>query len=121
MSYLQLRHAALRLGGARQLISRRVVTPQVTAVKLDQKRCFSVKLKKWQDMGFVDEKGLTVFDTLHEMQIRSCLTYAQNDLFGTFSPGDGKVKKASFEWMTFEEYSTNVDKCRTILKDLGTF
>jgi hypothetical protein len=116
MSNPQLRRAALRLGST---FSRRV-TPAVTAVRLDSKRSFSVELKKWQELGYVDEKGLTMFDTLHQMQVRSCATYAENELFGTYTEGkDGK--DASFQWMTFQEYATNVNKCRAVLKDIGTF
>jgi hypothetical protein len=116
MSNPQLRHVALRLGST---FSRRVA-PAVTAVRLDSKRSFSVELKKWQEIGYVDEKGLTLFDTLHEMQVRSCATYAENELFGTYTEGkDGK--DSSFQWMTFQEYATNVNKCRAVLKDIGTF
>jgi hypothetical protein len=118
MSNAQLRHAALRLGST---FSRRV-TPAVTAARLDSfssKRSFSVELKKWQELGYVDDKGLTVFDSLHEMQIRSCATYAENELFGTYTQGkDGK--EAFFQWMTFQEYATIVNKCRAVLKDIGT-
>lgn len=118
MSNAQLRHAVLRFSST---LSRRV-TPAVTAARLDSfssKRSFSVELKKWQELGYVDEKGLTLFNSLHEMQVRSCATYAENELFGSYTEGkDGK--EASFQWMTFQEYAANVNKCRTVLKDIGT-
>ena len=118
MSNTQLRHSVLRLGST---LSRRV-TPAVTAARLDSfssKRSFSVELKKWQELGYVDEKGLTLFNSLHEMQVRSCATYAENELFGTYTQGeDGK--EGSYQWMTFKEFARNVDKCRAVLKDIGT-
>jgi len=107
MSNPQLRQAALRLGSR---LSRRTIAPA-----LSQTRNFSVELKKWQELGYVDDKGLTVFDTLHEMQVRSCQTYGKNNIFGTYS-----ADKGEFEWMTFTEYGEAVDKCRAVLKDIGT-
>jgi hypothetical protein len=70
--------------------------------------------KHFHELGYLDERGLTVFDTLHEMQFRSCQVYAQNDLFGTYNP-----KSDKFEYMTFEEFSQKVHECRAVLKDLG--
>lgn len=105
MSNPQLRKAALRLATG---LSRRTVAPALST------RQFSVKLKEWQELGYVDDKGLTIFDTLHEMQFRSCQTYGANPIFGTYSKETSK-----FEWMTFAEYSEKVDKCRAVLKDLG--
>jgi len=70
--------------------------------------------KIFQSKGLLDEQGFTIFDTLHEMQVRSCEVYAENELFGTYSP-ESKL----FEWMTFNEYGTSVDQCRAVLKDLG--
>jgi hypothetical protein len=69
----------------------------------------------FQAKGYLDERGLTVFDTLHEMQVRSCKVFAPKDLFGTYSDESKK-----FEWMTFQDYEQAVDKCRAVLKDLGT-
>ena len=115
MSSLQLRNAALRLGSK---LSRRVAPAAASSVLPDGRRSFSVKLKEWQEKGYVDERGLTVFDTLHEMQIRSCKTYSDNQLFGTYTEGpDGK--NARFEWMTYHEFSVAVDKCRAVLQDIG--
>jgi hypothetical protein len=48
--------------------------------------------------GIMDERGLVQFDTLHNMQVRSCRVYAEKDLFATYSPTSQK-----FEWMTFAE------------------
>jgi hypothetical protein len=48
--------------------------------------------------GILDERGLLKFDTLHNMQVRSCRVYAGKDLFATYSPLTQK-----FEWMKFAE------------------
>jgi len=80
-------------------------------------RAFSVYLPdtdKWQKKGFLDERGLTVFDTLHELVDRSTQVFAPKDLFGTYV----EVSK-QFEWMTFNEFGTKVDHCRSVLNDLG--
>ena len=65
-------------------------------------------------MGYLDENGLTVFDTLHEMQVRSCAVFADNDLFGTYNP-----ESKQFVYESFEDYATQVNQCRAVLKDLG--
>lgn len=70
--------------------------------------------KKFYEMGFVDERALVRFDTLHEMQSRSCQVFAKKNLFGTYS-----AESKKFEWMTFEEFGKKVDTCRAALKDLG--
>ena len=48
--------------------------------------------------GIMDERGLVQFDTLHNMQVRSCRVYADKDLFATYS-----TTTQNFEWMTFAE------------------
>lgn len=73
------------------------------------------RLQAFREKGFIDENGLTLFDTLHEMQVRACQVYAADDLFGTYSPDSKK-----FEWMTYHDYDVKVQTCRTMLKDLGT-
>lgn len=70
--------------------------------------------KAFQAKGFLDEHRLTVFDTLHEMQVRSCQVFAEKPLFGTYSD-----KSKEFEWMSFEEYDQEINKCRAVLKDIG--
>jgi hypothetical protein len=54
--------------------------------------------EKWLAQGIIDERNLVQFDTLHNMQIRSCQVFAPKPLFATYSP-DTK----NFEWMTFAE------------------
>jgi long-chain acyl-CoA synthetase len=71
--------------------------------------------KAFQAKGFLDDRGLTVFDTLHEMQVRSCEVFAPRKLFGTYSK-----ESKQFEWMTYQEFDREVNKCRAVLKDIGT-
>ena len=70
--------------------------------------------EKFRQEGFLDEKGLTIFNTLHEMIHGSCRVYAHNELFGTYSPTTEK-----FEYMTYEEFGNKVNQCRSMLKNLG--
>jgi hypothetical protein len=71
--------------------------------------------KAFQAKGFLDDRGgLTVFDALHEMQVRSCEAFAPRKLFGT----DSKQMK-QFGWMTHQEFDSAVNKCRAVLKDVG--
>ena len=68
----------------------------------------------FKDLGYLDNDGLTVFDTLHDMQVRSCAVYAENELFGSYDETENK-----FKYVTYEEFGGQVDKCRSVLKDLG--
>lgn len=52
---------------------------------------------------------------IDEMQVNSCKVYADNDLFGTYDEAS-----KSFEYITYQEYANRVDRCRAVLKDLGT-
>jgi hypothetical protein len=54
--------------------------------------------EKWLAQGIIDERNLVQFDTLHNMQIRSCQVFAPKPLFATYSP-----ETKNFEWMTFAE------------------
>ena len=69
---------------------------------------------KFQELGLLDDEGLTVFETLHEMQSNSCQVFSDNELFGTYNP-----ETESFEYMTYQEYDDNVVSCRRVLQDLG--
>ena len=75
-----------------------------------------VEEEHFRKEGLLDENGLTIFDTLHEMIHGSCRVYAQNELFGTFNPSSEK-----FEYMTYDEFGAKVNQCRSMLKNLGTF
>lgn len=48
------------------------------------------------------------------MQVNSCLTYADKELFGTFNP-----ESEQYDYITYEEYGRRVNDCRAVLKDLG--
>jgi hypothetical protein len=90
------------------LLSSRLLTTNATTAVND------VDVERFQKLGYLNEQGLTQFDTLHEMQVRSCQVYAPNPLFGSYSESS-----KAFEWMTFAQFDTQVQKCRTLLKDLG--
>ena len=68
----------------------------------------------FRDLGYLDDQGLTVFSTLHDMQVRSCAVYAENELFGSYD-----ASANNFKYITYEEFGAQVDKCRAALKDLG--
>lgn len=75
----------------------------------------SPDVSQWQAKGFMDERRLTLFGTLHEMIDRSCQVFAPNKLFGTYSS-----ETKTFEWMSYQEFANKVDSCRAVLRDLGT-
>jgi hypothetical protein len=54
--------------------------------------------KQWIEQGIMDQDGLVIFDTLHNMQTRACMAYSQRNLFATYST---EAKK--FQWMTYAE------------------
>lgn len=64
--------------------------------------------------GLIDNRGMTVFNTLHELQEVACQVYANNELFGTFSDQTQK-----FEYLTYKEFGHKVEECRAVLKHLG--
>jgi hypothetical protein len=70
--------------------------------------------QNFKQLGILDDQGLTVFDTLHDMQVNSCRVFKDNELFGTY---DQEAK--GFKFMTYDEYNQKVNQCRTLLKDLG--
>ena len=74
----------------------------------------SDQVEQFRNEGYLDENGLTIFNTLHEMQLSSCHVYAPNPLFGTYNP-----ESKDFEYMTYGEFGNRVNRCRSMLKDLG--
>ena len=67
----------------------------------------------------MDDQGLTIFDTLHELQDHACKAYESNELFGTFTPThEGEL--GGFTWMTYGDFAEKVNKTRAVLKDIGT-
>lgn len=74
----------------------------------------SEKEKKFVDKGWMDERGLTLFKTLHENQVRSCEVFADNELYGKYNPDTQK-----FEYSTYREFGQQVNRARHVLKDLG--
>ena len=80
----------------------------------------------------MDSNGLLQFTTLHEMNRNATIAFKDNPLFGTYKaapaveenivkdqPPPEQQAKGSFEWMTYGEYAELVDRCRTVLKDVG--
>ena len=68
----------------------------------------------FKDLGYLNDEGLTIFSTLHNMQVRSCAVYAENELFGSYDAAEN-----NFKYVTYEEFGNQVDKCRAVLKELG--
>jgi len=76
-----------------------------------------------------DSNGLLQFKTLHEMNTYASIAFKDNELFGTYQPPkmpeENVVKdkvedqKGTFNWMTYGEYGMMIDRCRTVLKDIG--
>jgi len=85
-----LRHRAV-VSSIRRSLSTETAAPPVLS-----------KTEQWQQRGILDERGLVNFDTLHNMQVRSCEVFAHKNLFATFSE-----ESQSFEWMTFQECKRN--------------
>lgn len=70
-----------------------------------------------QDRGIFDSRDLLLFNTLHEVQVRASIAFADNPLFGTYEEqDDGKGK---FVWMTYKEFGEKVNECRLVLKNFG--
>ncbi|KAG7374459.1 long-chain-fatty-acid-CoA ligase [Nitzschia inconspicua] len=74
----------------------------------------SMSMADFHDQGLIDSQGLTLFDTLHELQETSCTVFADNELFGTYNDKSGK-----FEYLSYKEFGQKVDECRAVLKHLG--
>ena len=70
--------------------------------------------RKYHDMGWMDERGLTLFKTLHENQVRSCEIFADNELYGKYDPDSQK-----FVYSTYREFGNQVNRARHVLQDLG--
>jgi len=70
--------------------------------------------KHFQGLGILDNQGLTVFHTLHELQVHSSLIFKENELFGTY-----EEESKRYHYKTYDEYNQKVNQCRVLLKDLG--
>ena len=92
-----LRQSARRssLSSSRSFLFRSLSSETATTAPPQQ---FASKTEQWQHEGILDERGLVNFDTLHNMQVRSCRVFADKNLFATYSEVTQK-----FEWMTFAE------------------
>ena len=114
----KLRPVSRHAGGS-LLRSAKGILPKATTtttIGSDATRFISTaQTEEFQKQGILDDQGLTVFDTLHEMQVNSCKVFTQNELFGTYDEPSN-----SFLFMTYDEYNQKVNQCRALLKDLGT-
>ena len=71
-----------------------------------------------KDQGILDKRNLLTFDTLHELQERASVAFADNPLFGTYTE-NGEGGKEGFEWMDCKKFGEKDNLCRSVLKDLG--
>ncbi len=103
-----------KLSSARKAKNMHITNKSMPFSSLGEK----LHLHDLQDRGYFDNRNLLMFDTIHELQERSCFAFADNPLFGTYSKdvGDGKE---GFEWMSYKEFGEKVKLCRSVLKDLG--
>lgn len=74
----------------------------------------SEREQEFHDKGWLDDRGLSIFKTLHENQVRSCQIYADNDLYGHYNEEAG-----DFVYKSYREFGEQVDQTRSVLKDLG--
>lgn len=74
----------------------------------------SEREQEYHAKGWVDERGLTLFKTLHENQVRSCEIFADNDLYGNYSE-----ETKAFEYKKYSDFAVQVNQARTVLQDLG--
>ena len=74
----------------------------------------SEREQEFHAKGWMDERGLTLFKTLHENQVRSCEVYADNELYGNYNPETNQ-----FDYKTFRDFGQQVNRARTVLQDLG--
>lgn len=75
---------------------------------------FSEHEKPFLEKGWLDERGLTQFKTLHENQVRACAIFADRELYGIHNP-----ETDEFDFKTYKEFGQQVNTVRHVLKDLG--
>ena len=93
----------------------KVIAPRIGSSTSSSFRFITTEEETYfKERGFLDDEGLTTFNTLHELQVRSSLVFKENKLFGTYNE-----KSQSYDYMTYDEYNQTVNKCRTLLNDLG--
>lgn len=116
MTTSQLRNAVLRFAPGNRTSLQSNVGRALTASRITPARAFSSNIQNLQAEGVLDERGLVNFDTLHELQLNSCKTFASSELFGTYS----KDKKI-FEWDTYDVFAEQVAKTRAVLRGIGKY
>lgn len=99
----------------RRLISKpRVACATVRSFSAKNDYVLSEREQTFYDKGWVDERGLTLFKTLHENQVRSCDLYAENSLYGVHN-----AETNEFEFSTYADFGKQVNRTRHVLQDLG--
>jgi long-chain acyl-CoA synthetase len=113
-SKLEVTSLLKRIVGGGIASSRSAVTPLGTQLFSPRRFITTDQEKLFQGKGYLDQDCMVAFQTLHELQYRSCQVFADNEIFGTFDPAT-----TSYNFMTYEEYNQKVNRCRSLLKDFG--
>jgi len=74
----------------------------------------SARNQPYIEQGWLDDRGLTRFATLHELQTRSCAVFRDNPLYGIYN-----ADKNEFEFGTYGDFGSRVDQTRRVLQHLG--
>eukprot|EP00934_Nitzschia_sp_Nitz4_P008121 Nitzschia sp. Nitz4//scaffold22_size323478//278027//280476//NITZ4_000581-RA/size323478-augustus-gene-0.211-mRNA-1//1//CDS//3329543159//8111//frame0 len=122
LSYCRMFPSTLRLGAARiaqhapRHLTRMTPASSFAASKIvgSVRSLTSEQAQHFQQLGYLDEESRMVYDTLHELQVRTCDVYADNEVFGTYN-----AKDDDFEWMTYSEFANKVNNARAVLRDIG--
>jgi hypothetical protein len=112
----QFRRSCLRLVGSRAIRESPFAWSSCVATSRTLASWTSERIASLQAQGVLDEDGCTNFDTLHELQFSACSAFEKNSLFGTYTK---KGEDGAYQWMTYEDFDTLVNKTRAVLKDIG--
>ena len=85
-----------------------------TATATRSASTLSARDQTFFEKGWLDEHGLTRFDTLHELQTRSCAVFKDNPLYGVYNE-----QRQTFEFGTYGDFGQQVGKAREVLHHLG--
>jgi len=82
-------------------------SPVVGAKTIDSCRVYSSSCKRNNEKVEIEERGIH-FETIVEMQIKTCKLHSNKNALGTFK--DGK-----YHWMTYEELGKAINAFRSVL------
>ena len=74
----------------------------------------SARDRPFFQQGYLDDRGLTRFETLHELQVHSCAVFKDNPLYGTYN-----ATTESFDFGTYGDFDRQVQTTRRVLQHLG--